>query len=60
MRIFCFIMMVFSALVTLGILEDIIYIKEDLITNITIYLIAFICILSIIFFSLAFFTIREK
>ena len=60
MRIFCFIMMVFSALVTLGILEDIIYIKEDLITNITIYLIAFICILSTIFFSLAFFTIREK
>ena len=60
MRIFCFIMMIFSGLVTLGILEDVIYIKEDLITNITIYLIAFICILSTIFFSLAFFTIREK
>ncbi len=60
MRIFLFIMMIFSGLVTLGILEDIIYIKDDLITNITIYLIAFICILSTIFFSLAFFTIREK
>ncbi len=59
MRIFCFIMMIFSGLVTLGILEDIIYIKEDLITNITIYLIAFICMLSTIFFSLAFFTINK-